>query len=196
MEVHHTPAQGQAEEGGRASDTTKSQPVYRRGPSRGCGIIGLGDSPPPRRYERGMNSPSASSPSPQSDPITVRTVEQAADVKTLVNIAWAMNKGDTWWVPPLKTEVHGLLDPRTNPWFEHGEARLFLAERRGRPVGRISAQVDRLVLEAPHEQGGGPGTGHWGMFEAADAEVAEALRSEERRGGNECVSTCRSRWSQ
>src|SRR3546814_7578005 len=82
MEVHHTPAQGQAEEGGRASDTTKSQPVYRRGPSRGCGIIGLGDSPPPRRYERGMNSPSASSPSPQSDPITVRTVEQAADVKT------------------------------------------------------------------------------------------------------------------
>src|SRR3546814_15388721 len=39
----------------------------------------------------------------------------------------------------------------------------------------MSAQVDRLVLEAPHEQGGGPGTGHWGMFEAADAEVAEAL---------------------
>src|SRR3546814_5415590 len=112
-EVHHTPAQGQAEEGGRASDTTKSQPVYRRGPSRGCGIIGLGDSPPPRRYERGMNSPSASSPSPQSDPITVRTVEQAADVKTFVNLAWAMNKGDPWWVPPLKTEVHGLLDPRS-----------------------------------------------------------------------------------
>src|SRR3546814_12924509 len=121
--VHHTPAQGQAEEGGRASDTTKSQPVYRRGPSRGCGIIGLGDSPPPRRYERGMNSPSASSPSPQSDPITVRTVEQAADVKTFVNLAWALNKGAPWWVPPLQPEVHALPHPLPNPRFVTAETR-------------------------------------------------------------------------
>src|SRR3546814_17373347 len=30
----------------------------------------------------------------------------------------------------------------------------------------------------------------------ADLEVEPDLRSEERRGGKECVSTCRSRWSQ
>jgi GNAT superfamily N-acetyltransferase len=70
----------------------------------------------------------------------------------------------------LKTEVHGLLDPRTNPWFEHAEARLFLAERDGRPVGRISAQVDQLVLEHM-----GAGTGQWGMLEAEDEGVAQAL---------------------
>jgi hypothetical protein len=73
-------------------------------------------------------------------------------------------------VPPLKTEVHGLIDPRTNPWFEHAEARLFLAERDGKPVGRISAQVDALV-----QQHMGQGIGQWGMLEAADEAVARAL---------------------
>jgi hypothetical protein len=103
-------------------------------------------------------------------PLTIRPVEDAADRKAFVDVAFALNKGDPNWVPPLKTEVHGLIDPRTNPWFEHAEARLFLAERDGVPVGRISAQVDQLVLEHM-----GAGTGQWGMFEAADGEVAREL---------------------
>ena len=103
-------------------------------------------------------------------PVTIRPVEEAADRKAFVDVAYALNEDDPNWVPPLKTEVHGLIDPRTNPWFEHAEARLFLAERDGEPVGRISAQVDDLVQEHM-----GAGTGQWGMFEAADAEVAREL---------------------
>ena len=103
-------------------------------------------------------------------PVNVRFVEDAADRQAFVDLAYSLNKDDPNWVPPLKTEVHGLIDPRTNPWFEHAEARLFLAERDGRPVGRISAQVDQLV-----QQHMGAGTGQWGMFEAADEEVAAAL---------------------
>jgi len=114
-------------------------------------------------------------PSPSSGKVTVRPVEEAADRKAFVDIAFELNGRDPHWVPPLKTEVHGLIDKRTNPWFEHAEARLFLAERGGEPVGRISAQVDQQVLAMPREQGGGPGVGHWGMFEAADAEVAAEL---------------------
>jgi hypothetical protein len=102
--------------------------------------------------------------------VEIRPVEDAADRKVFVDLAFALNADDPNWVPPLKTEVHGLIDPRTNPWFDHAEARLFLAERDGRAVGRISAQVDGLVLEHM-----GAGTGQWGMFEAADAEVAAAL---------------------
>jgi hypothetical protein len=102
--------------------------------------------------------------------IVVRPVEEAADRKAFVDVAYQLNRGDPNWVPPLKTEVHGLIDARTNPWFEHAEARLFLAERDGRPVGRISAQVDSLVQEHM-----GRGIGQWGMFEAADAEVAAEL---------------------
>jgi hypothetical protein len=102
--------------------------------------------------------------------IIVRPVEDAADRKAFVDLAYDLNRDDPNWVPPLRTEVHGLIDPRTNPWFEHAEARLFLAERDGRAVGRISAQVDALV-----QQHMGEGTGQWGMFEAADAEVAAQL---------------------
>jgi hypothetical protein len=102
--------------------------------------------------------------------ITIRAAEDAADRKAFVDVAYALNRDDPNWVPPLKTEVHGLIDPRTNPWFEHAEARFFLAERDGAPVGRISAQVDDLV-----QQHMGAGTGQWGMLEAADEEVARAL---------------------
>jgi hypothetical protein len=105
-----------------------------------------------------------------SSPLTIRPVEDAADRKAFVDVAFALNRGDPNWVPPLKTEVHSLIDPRTNPWFGHAEARFFLAERDGEPVGRISAQVDQEVLQYM-----GPGIGQWGMFEAADAEVGAEL---------------------
>jgi hypothetical protein len=114
--------------------------------------------------------PSAPAAAPSSGSLVIRAVEDASDRKTFVDLAFTLNKNDPNWVPPLKTEVHGLIDPRTNPWFEHAEARLFLAERDGRPVGRISAQVDQLVLEHM-----GAGIGQWGMFEAEDQEVAAAL---------------------
>jgi hypothetical protein len=102
--------------------------------------------------------------------INIRAVEDAGDRKAFVDFAFVHNKSDPNWVPPLKTEVHSLLDPRTNPWFEHAEARLFLAERDGRVAGRISAQVDQLVQEHM-----GQGLGQWGMLEAVDEEVAHAL---------------------
>ena len=102
--------------------------------------------------------------------ITIRPVEDAGDRKAFVDVAFALNRDDPNWVPPLKTEVHGLIDPRTNPWFGHAEARFFIAERDGRPVGRIAAQVDQEVLQYM-----GPGVGQWGMFEAADGGVAAEL---------------------
>jgi len=103
-------------------------------------------------------------------PVSVRPVRTKADRKAFVDFAWEVYKDDPAWVPPLKDEVHGLLNPKKNPWFEHARAELWVAERGGKVVGRISAQVDDLVLEHM-----GPGTGQWGMFEALDAETATAL---------------------
>ncbi|HEU4705323.1 MAG TPA: N-acetyltransferase [Sphingomicrobium sp.] len=102
--------------------------------------------------------------------VLVRPVVSAADRKAFVDLAWAVYKDDPGWVPPLKSEVHALIDPGKNPWFGHARAQLWLATRGGRPVGRISAQVDELVEERM-----GAGTGQWGMFEALDAKAAAAL---------------------
>src|SRR5215218_2065594 len=102
--------------------------------------------------------------------LSIRPVESKADRKAFVDFAWEVYRDDPAWVPPLKDEVHGLLDPKKNPWFEHARAQLWLATRGDAVVGRISAQVDELVLEHM-----GAGTGQWGMFEALDRDAAQAL---------------------
>lgn len=111
----------------------------------------------------------------------IRPVKSRADRKAFVDLPFRLYAGDRNWVPPLKDEVHGLITPGKNPWFEHGEAQLFLAEADGRTTGRISAHIDRLALAQPVEQGMGPGTGNWGMLEAEDEATAGALiaRAEE-----------------
>jgi len=102
--------------------------------------------------------------------VTVRPVETKADKKAFVNLAWDVYRDDPAWVPPLKDEVHGLITPGKNPWFEHAKAKFWLAERGGKVVGRISAQVDELVQEHM-----GQGTGQWGMLESLDGDAAAAL---------------------
>ena len=102
--------------------------------------------------------------------INIRRVISKQDRKAFVDFVWQVYKDDPAWIPPLKAEVHALLNPKENPWFGHGHAALFLAERDGRVVGRVSAQVDDLVQI--HMENG---LGQWGMFEALDGEVAAAL---------------------
>jgi hypothetical protein len=102
--------------------------------------------------------------------LSIRPVISKADRKAFVDFAWDVYRNDPAWVPPLKDEVHGLISPKKNPWFGHARAQLFLAERQDRIVGRISAQVDDLVLEHM-----GAGIGQWGMLEALDGEAAAEL---------------------
>ena len=102
--------------------------------------------------------------------LTIRPVKTKKDKKAFVDFAWEVYKGDPHWVPPLKDEVHGLITPGKNPWFEHAKAELWLAERAGKVVGRISAQVDELVQEHM-----GKGIGNWGFLDALDEEAALAL---------------------
>ena len=69
------------------------------------------------------------------------------------------------------SERRQFLDRRRNPWFEHGEAEYFLAWRDGRAVGRITAQVDRILNEFQDNE-----WGLFGFFECEDdPEAAAAL---------------------
>ncbi len=106
---------------------------------------------------------------------TIRPIESKRDRKAFVDLPFRLYADDPNWVPPLKTEALGLITPEKNGWFSHAKAQLFLAERDGRVVGRISAHIDTLALTMPTEQGFGPGVGQWGLFDAEDAATGAQL---------------------
>ena len=62
--------------------------------------------------------------------------------------------GDPHYVRPLDFDVSDRLDPKKNPFFEHAEGTGWVAYRGGKPVGRITAQVDREHL-ARHKDDAG-----------------------------------------
>ncbi len=107
--------------------------------------------------------------------LVIAPVSDKAGLKAFVELPWAIYADDPNWVPPLLEEAYGLVTPGKNPFHEHAEHQYFLARRGGAVVGRISAHIDRLAATMPPEQGFGPGTGNWGLFEAKDAEAAAAL---------------------
>lgn len=107
--------------------------------------------------------------------LVITPVSGKSDLKAFIDLPWRLYADDPNWVPPLKGEVRELLTPGKNPFFGHAEAQYFLARRGGKVVGRISAHIDHLALTQPVEQGMGPGTGNFGLFEAEDAETGKAL---------------------
>ncbi|HEX4695825.1 N-acetyltransferase [Sphingomonas sp.] len=109
-------------------------------------------------------------------PVTIRPIEtKGADLKKFVDLPFRLYKDDPNWVPPLKGDATKKLIPGKNGWLSHAKQQLYLAERDGRVVGRISAHIDTLALEMPADQGFGPGTGQFGYFDAEDADTAKSL---------------------
>jgi len=107
--------------------------------------------------------------------VSIIPVTSAGGRRDFIDYAFAHYAADPHWVPPLKGEAMAAITPARNAWFTHADAQLFLARRAGRTVGRIAAHVDRLALEQPVEQGLGPGTGFWGLFDADDEAIGRAL---------------------
>ncbi len=107
--------------------------------------------------------------------LTIREVTTKRDRKAFVDLPFRLYKDDPAWVPPLKGEALGLITPEKNGWYSHARAQLYLAERGGTVVGRISAHIDTLALTMDAAQGFGPGVGFWGLMDAEDEGVFTAL---------------------
>jgi len=103
--------------------------------------------------------------------VEVRPVQTRRDVNEFIELPFRLHATSPQWIPPLRLERHAFLSRRFNPFFKHGDAQLFLAERSGRIVGRISAQVDH-AYNAFH----GSRTGMFGFLELEDdPEVLAAM---------------------
>ena len=92
--------------------------------------------------------------------VEIVKVDTAALVDRFIGLPAKLYSGDPNFVAPLALERKEALSPKKNPYFAHAQVQLFLARRDGRDVGRISAQIDKLVLD--------PTIGHFGMIVAED----------------------------
>lgn len=102
--------------------------------------------------------------------IEVCRVKTRRDWKTFHSLPVEIQSASPYWVRPLALQARQLWAPR-HPFFRHAEAAAFLAIRSGRPVGRISAQIDALQAEC-----GRPTQGQFGQLEAIDdPDVFQAL---------------------
>jgi hypothetical protein len=106
-------------------------------------------------------------------PSDIRIVEAAVGAarSDFLKLPLALYRGHAGFAPSLLLERAAAIDPRKNPYFQHADAAFFVAYRGDRPVGRISAQVDRLA-----QQRHGHDIGHFGYLDATDdAAVYRAL---------------------
>jgi len=102
--------------------------------------------------------------------LEIRPVRTKRELKDFMVLPERIYREDPMWVPPITFEVKKHLS-RKNPFFEHGDAQLYVAYRGGVAIGRISAQIDTLHNERYEEK-----TGFFGFFESEDdPEVASAL---------------------
>jgi hypothetical protein len=101
----------------------------------------------------------------------VRPVQGRRDIREFIELPFRLHSTSSVWVPPLRLERRLFLNRRLNAFFKHGDAQLFLAERDGRVVGRISAQVDHA-----YNRHHGDRRGWFGFFDCEDdPEAAAAL---------------------
>jgi hypothetical protein len=94
-----------------------------------------------------------------------------ADVRRFVEFPFDLYRADPFWVPPLRTDARVALDPARHPFYEHSDARFFLAGRGGRVSGRIGVLEHR-----PYNRAHGTHQASFTLFDCQDdAEAARAL---------------------
>jgi GNAT superfamily N-acetyltransferase len=91
------------------------------------------------------------------------------DLKSFLTLPWRVYAGDPNWRPPLLLERKQFLNPRKNPFFQHGRVQLFLARRGPTVIGRIAA-----IINAAHNAYHQEQAGFFGLFECLPQEEVAA----------------------
>jgi len=124
-----------------------------------------------------MPSPASAASSASAEPrattpaVSIREIGRGESLKPFIDLSWTFNGGDPQWVPPLRMVFNALLDRDKHPFHAHADVAFFMAERAGKPVGRITAIANHRANEFH-----GDTTGYFGLFECVDEPaVAAAL---------------------
>ena len=98
----------------------------------------------------------------------LRATDDRRTLDDFVRVPWTVYADDPAWVAPLLFERKEALSAK-QPVFAHLEWQGWVAYRDGMPVGRITAQVDRLHLERYQDA-----TGFFGFLDAIDDDAVFA----------------------
>jgi len=105
--------------------------------------------------------------------IKIREVSGKKGTYEFIDVLWKIcnQKEYPQWVPPLRLSVYENLDTEKNPFYKRAQLQMFIAEKDGKPVGRIAAIENKGHNEFYNDK-----TGFYGFFECInDQEVANAL---------------------
>jgi len=103
--------------------------------------------------------------------VDIRQTPMGGRVNDFLNVVDDIYRGDPNYVRPLDLELKERLNPKKNPFFDHGEGAIFCAYRNGQCVGRVTAQIDRVHLDRFNDA-----TGFFGFLDTIDdEEVAREL---------------------
>lgn len=95
-------------------------------------------------------------------------------LRDFLDVVTDIYKSDPNYVRPLDMEVSDKLDKKKNPFFEHADGTAWVAYKDGKPVGRITAQIDH-----EHIRHHADGAGFFGYLDTIDdPEVAKVLLDE------------------
>ena len=105
--------------------------------------------------------------------INVMRVTNKKMMNQFIMVPWILRiyDNDPAWVPPLISGQKKMFNCKKGYFFEIGKAEFFIAYIDGKPVGRITAHVNRMYEEKYNNE-----TGFFGFFESInDTEVSNAL---------------------
>ncbi|HEY5243067.1 MAG TPA: hypothetical protein VIJ22_16420 [Polyangiaceae bacterium] len=103
--------------------------------------------------------------------VDIRQIPMGGPIDDFLNVVDYIYKSDPAYIRPLDMELKDRLNPKKNPFFEHGEGAIFCAYRNGWVVGRCTASIDREHLDRYRD-----GVGFFGFLDTVDdEEVARAL---------------------
>jgi hypothetical protein len=97
-----------------------------------------------------------------SSELNIAPVIDRDESQQFLRVPYTIYANDPNWIAPLLIERQEHL-AKKNPYFAHARWQGFVALRNGRPVGRISAQVDELHLDRYDDA-----TGFFGFLDAED----------------------------
>ncbi len=101
----------------------------------------------------------------------IRPVETRKDLRSFIDLPYSLYSHSPHWIPPVRLGVAHMLSPKKNPFFRHGEIKLFIAKRGTECVGRIAAVRNGMHLRRYDD-----GTGFFGFFEVEERfETAKSL---------------------